>query len=83
MATLRPRMHHLPTLLLMAGAIVVCVLGLGGLGMADMYGDSAHGNTDPGYGVNRTTATCENWPGGVCQIGDCAHCAVGNHGYQF
>jgi len=38
------------------------------------YTDSAHGNDDPGDGVNRSTAKCEEWPGEVCSIGDCAHC---------
>jgi len=36
------------------------------------YGESAHG--DLVSGVNRSTATCENWPGGACETGSCAHC---------
>lgn len=36
------------------------------------YAESGHG--DPTAGVNRSTATCENWPGGACVTGSCAHC---------
>jgi hypothetical protein len=59
---------------LMFLGVLVWVLSFSGVATANTYGDSAHGNTDPGYGVNRFTATCENWPGGECLIGDCAHC---------
>ena len=34
--------------------------------------DPAH--RSPLYGVNRSTSTCENWPGGECVTGSCAHC---------
>ncbi|MDY6988031.1 MAG: cytochrome c3 family protein [Thermodesulfobacteriota bacterium] len=36
------------------------------------YADSAHGNSLDG--VNRSSATCDNWPGGECVPGSCAHC---------
>ncbi len=36
------------------------------------YPGSAHG--DHTSGVNRSSATCENWPGEECVTGSCAHC---------
>jgi len=36
------------------------------------YAASAHG--DPISGVNRSTATCENWPDETCVTGSCARC---------
>ena len=56
----------------MVMVVLVWVLSSSGVATADMYTDSAHGNDSSG--VNRSTATCENWPGGVCSIGSCAHC---------
>jgi hypothetical protein len=55
-------------------AVMMWLFSFGGSAVAETYGNSAHGNSDPGYGVNRSTAVCEDWPGGTCQIGDCAHC---------
>ena len=54
------------------GIVLVWLLSFGGVAIADVYSDSAHGNTSDG--VNRSTAVCENWPGGVCSTGSCAHC---------
>ena len=34
--------------------------------------DSAHG--DATNWVNRSTAACDKWPGGVCTTGACTHC---------
>jgi hypothetical protein len=58
----------------MVGFVVTLtyVLVAPGSSTADMYGGSAHGNVS--YGVNLSTATCENWPGGICTTGSCAHC---------
>jgi hypothetical protein len=62
----RFKIQHLPTTILLVVGVLVWVLSsLGGAG-ADMYTDSAHGNSDPGYGVNRS--------GTDYDIGDCAHC---------
>ena len=66
--------QYLPTAVLIVVGLLVWVL------MASdaiawypaTYDESAHGNTS--YGVNRSTAACDNWPGGVCSIGDCTHC---------
>jgi nitrate reductase cytochrome c-type subunit len=52
--------------------VLVGVLTFGGIAAAEIYADSAHGNGT--YGVDRSTATCGNWPGGVCLTGSCAHC---------
>ena len=74
---LRSMAQYLPTAILITVALFVGVLSCGDVAFAfDFHADSAHGNNDPapGYGVNRSTATCENWPGGICSIGDCAHC---------
>jgi len=54
--------RNLPTTIL----IVLGVLVWAYVATADMYTDSAHGNIDPGYGVNRS--------GTDYDIGDCAHC---------
>jgi hypothetical protein len=67
----RPKIQSLPTTVLIATAVLALVLSYAGVATAG-YADSAHGNTS--YGVNRSTAACENWLGGVCSIGSCAHC---------
>jgi len=58
------------------GLVLVALLGwmlnAGATANAEIYADSAHG--DVTWGVNRSTATCENWPGGQCVTGSCAHC---------
>ena len=57
---------------LIALSALALMLTCGQVATAEDYADSAHGNSS--YGVNRSTATCENWPGGVCSTGSCAHC---------
>jgi hypothetical protein len=68
----RSKTQYLHSTILILVTLFVWVLSSSGGASADMYTDSAHGNDSSG--VNRSTATCENWPGGVCSIGSCAHC---------
>ncbi|MDY6990850.1 MAG: hypothetical protein SWQ30_22645 [Thermodesulfobacteriota bacterium] len=58
--------------ILMLAALLLGPLRCANTALAETYGDSAHG--DATGGVNRSTATCENWPGGQCVTGSCAHC---------
>jgi len=58
-------------LLILLGVLFALVT-LGRLASAGIYSESGHG--DDSTGVNRSSATCENWPGGQCVIGSCAHC---------
>ena len=60
------------TAIFVVGAVLVWLLHFGGVAVAGPYADSGHGDTIDG--VNRSTGTCENWPGGVCSTGFCAHC---------
>jgi hypothetical protein len=60
------------TVVLIAVAVLLWVLSHGHMAAADVYTDSAHGDTIEG--VNRSTSTCENWPGEECVTGSCAHC---------
>ena len=62
----------LGTLGLMLVALLVGMMGWANIAFAEIYTDSAHG--DATGGVNRSTATCANWPGGQCVTGSCAHC---------
>jgi hypothetical protein len=59
-----------PILILVA--LLLGMLSCANIASADIYTASAHG--DATQGVNRSTATCENWPGGQCVTGSCAHC---------
>ncbi len=68
----RSKAQYLHTTILIIVTLFMWVPGSSAVASADMYTDSAHGNDTSG--VNRSTATCENWPGGVCSIGSCAHC---------
>ncbi|MDY6990734.1 MAG: cytochrome c3 family protein [Thermodesulfobacteriota bacterium] len=64
--------RDLSTTVLIVAGVLVLVLSCGGLACAEIYTNSAHGDTLDG--INRSTATCENWPGGQCVVGSCAHC---------
>jgi hypothetical protein len=71
MAIIKSRIPYVPpTILVILGAFVFVVWAY--VATAGTYAESAHG--DPVSGVDRSTATCENWPGGICTTGDCAHC---------
>jgi len=61
-----------PASVLLGVALPMLILTLTAPVQASIYSNSAHG--DLTFGVNRSTATCENWPGGQCVIGSCAHC---------
>jgi len=63
---------YLPSTVFIVVVVLISALSCGNVATADMYTDSAHGNDSSG--VNRSTATCENWPGGQCVTGSCAHC---------
>jgi len=52
--------------------VLLCLMNCGVVHADGSFSNSAHGN--PAYGVSRSTATCENWPGGQCVTGSCAHC---------
>jgi hypothetical protein len=75
MQTARFKTQYLPTIIFVATVVVVWVFTHSDV-IADYqgatYAQSAHG--DPADGVNRSTATCENWPGEECVTGSCAHC---------
>ena len=69
MQTTRFKIQYLPTKILIIVALFVWGLISSGVATADVYTDSAHGNTDPpplGYGVNRS--------GTGYTTGACAHC---------
>jgi len=69
----RPKIKHLPTTPLIIVAVFLWVFGLPDVAPAfDFHAESAHGNL--AYGVDRSGATCENWPGEECVTGSCAHC---------
>ncbi len=72
MQTTRSKIEYVPTMIFIVVGVFLYLLSTGGAATAGTYADSAHG--DDSSGVNRSTATCENWPGGVCSIGSCAHC---------
>jgi len=64
----RSKIQYLPTTVFIVVVVLISALSCGDVVTADMYTDSAHGNTDPepGYGVNRS--------GIDHPIGDCTHC---------
>jgi len=68
----RLKIQYLPTTVLIVLGALFYLLSSANVATAGTYADSAHG--DPTFGVNRSTAACENWPGEVCSIGDCTHC---------
>ncbi|MBW1743663.1 MAG: hypothetical protein JRJ47_09580 [Deltaproteobacteria bacterium] len=69
----RPKIKHLSTTPIIIVAVFLWVFSLSGVATAfDFYAESAHGNR--AYGVYRSSATCENWPGEECVTGSCAHC---------
>jgi len=68
----RSRTRHLPRRILIVLGTLVWALSWANIATADVYTDSAHGDTIDG--VNRSTSTCENWPGEECVTGSCAHC---------
>ena len=72
MQTTRSRIQYLPMTILIVVGVLFWVLSCGHIAAAGVYADSAHGDTIEG--VNRSTATCENWPGEECVTGSCAHC---------
>jgi hypothetical protein len=72
MNIIRSKIKYLPTIIFIVAGVFVWVLSSSGAATADTYSDSAHGNDSSG--VNRSNATCENWPGGECVTGSCAHC---------
>jgi hypothetical protein len=74
METARSRIHKFSAILLIVvGALVWVFVGMDAHAYYHAkYSESAHG--DPTYGVNRSSATCEDWPGGACETGSCAHC---------
>ena len=68
----KSKVGYLSATVLIVLGLLMWVLSCPDVAGAGPYAESAHGNAT--YGVNRSTATCENWPGGVCSIGSCAHC---------
>ena len=50
-------------------AVFLCVLGTGGVAIADVYSDSGHGST--AYGVNRSGTPDDELR---YHVGSCAHC---------
>ncbi len=70
MKTTRPKVQLSTTVLMLLGMLFY-LLSCKGVATAG-YADSAHG--DSSIGVNRSTATCQNWPNGQCVTGSCAHC---------
>jgi len=74
MDTARSRIHgFFAVILIVVGALVWVFVGTDANAYYQgRYGESAHGNLVAG--VNRSTATCENWPAEECVTGSCAHC---------
>ena len=68
----KSKKQKLSTTTLIFFGVLIWLLSSAGVATADIYADSAHGNSSSG--VNRSTATCENWPGEQCVTGSCAHC---------
>lgn len=68
----KPNIQSLSTTTLIFVGVLVWVLSCGNVAIAGSYSDSAHG--DALSGVNRSSATCENWPEEQCVTGSCAHC---------
>jgi hypothetical protein len=62
----RCKIPYFSTTISIVLGLLVWMLSCGGVATADIYADSAHGNRDPGYGVNRLGT---DYP-----TGDCAHC---------
>jgi hypothetical protein len=71
MQTTKSNIQHVWTVIFILLPAFLWMLSSGDLATAG-YADSAHG--DSTNGVNRSTAACENWPGGLCTTGSCAHC---------
>ncbi len=66
---IRPRIQYLPTTVLVTVTVFLCILSCGNVATADIYADSAHGDTS--YGVNRSGTPDDELR---YHTGSCAHC---------